>query len=155
MVDDFKGRGGSPWGGSPGGGNGSGRGPTPPNIDELIRDVQEKIKKFLPGGASTGNKPIFFGLIVLIIIWALTGLYRVLPDEQGVVLRFGKFVSTTQPGLNYHIPYPVENVFTPKVTKVNRMDIGFRSGSDTGFSSGGGVADVPEESLMLQVMKIL
>ena len=149
MVDDFKGRGGSPWGGPPGGGNGSGRGPTPPNIDELIRDVQEKIKKFLPGGASTGNKPIFFGLIVLIIIWALTGLYRVLPDEQGVVLRFGKFVTTTQPGLNYHIPYPVENVFTPKVTKVNRMDIGFRSGSDTGFSSGGGVADVPEESLML------
>ncbi len=149
MVDDFKGRGGSPWGGPPGGGNGSGRGPTPPNIDELIRDVQKKIKKFLPGGASTGNKPIFFGLIVLIIIWALTGLYRVLPDEQGVVLRFGKYVSTTQPGLNYHIPYPVENVFTPKVTKVNRMDIGFRSGSDTGFSSGGGVADVAEESLML------
>ena len=148
MVDDFKGRGGSPWGSPPGGGNGSGRGPTPPNIDELIRNIQEKIKKFLPGGASTGNKPIFFGLIVLIIIWALTGLYRVLPDEQGVVLRFGKFVSTTQPGLNYHIPYPIENVFTPKVTKVNRMDIGFRSGSDTGFSSGG-VADVPEESLML------
>ena len=149
MVDDFKGRGGSPWGSPPGGGNGSGRGPTPPNIDKLIRDIQEKIKKFLPGGASTGNKPIFFGLIVLIIIWALTGLYRVLPDEQGVVLRFGKYVSTTQPGLNYHIPYPIENVFTPKVTKVNRMDIGFRSGSDTGFSSGGGVADVPEESLML------
>ncbi len=149
MVDDFKGRGGSPWGSSPGGGNGSGRGPTPPNIDELIRDIQKKIKNFLPGGASTGKKPIFFGLIVLIIIWALTGLYRVLPDEQGVVLRFGKFVSTTQPGLNYHIPYPIENVFTPKVTKVNRMDIGFRSGSDTGFSSGGGVADVPEESLML------
>jgi membrane protease subunit HflK len=148
MVDDFKGRGGSPWGSPPGGGNGSGRGPTPPNIDELIRDIQKKIKNFLPGGASTGNKPIFIGLIVLIIIWALTGLYRVLPDEQGVVLRFGKFVSTTQPGLNYHIPYPIENVFTPKVTKVNRMDIGFRSGSDTGFSSGG-VADVPEESLML------
>ena len=149
MVDDFKGRGGSPWGSPPGGGNGSGRGPTPPDIDKLIRNIQEKIKKFLPGGASTGNKPIFFGLIVLIIIWALTGLYRVLPDEQGVVLRFGKFVSTTQPGLNYHIPYPIENVFTPKVTKVNRMDIGFRSGSDTGFSTGGGVADVPEESLML------
>ena len=149
MVDDFKGRGGSPWGSPPGGGNGSGRGPTPPNIDELIRDIQEKIKKFLPGGASTGNKPIFFGLIVLIIIWALTGLYRVLPDEQGVVLRFGKYVTTTQPGLNYHIPYPVENVFTPKVTKVNRIDIGFRSGSDSGFSTGGGVADVAEESLML------
>ena len=71
-----------------------------------------------------------------------------LPDEQGVVLRFGKFVKTTQPGLNYHFPYPIETALTPKVTKVNRMDIGFRSGSDSGFSSAG-VADVPEESLML------
>jgi len=74
-------------------------------------------------------------------------LYRVLPDEQGVVLRFGKFISTTQPGLNYHIPYPIETVLTPKVTKVNRLDIGFRSASDSGRTSG--VGDVPEESLML------
>ena len=148
MVDDFKGRGGSPWGTPPGGGNGSGRGPVPPNIDEVIRNIQEKIKRFLPSGSTGGNKPLLFGLIILAIIWALSGLYRVLPDEQGIVLRFGKFVSTTQPGLNYHFPYPIETVLTPKVTKVNRIDIGFRSGSDTGFSSAG-VADVPEESLML------
>ena len=148
MVDDFKGRGGSPWGTPPGGGNGSGRGPVPPNIDEVIRNIQEKIKKFLPSGSTGGNKPLLFGLIIVAIIWALSGLYRVLPDEQGIVLRFGKFVSTTQPGLNYHFPYPIETVLTPKVTKVNRIDIGFRSGSDTGFSSAG-VADVPEESLML------
>ena len=149
MVDDFKSRGGSPWGSPPGGGNGSGRkGPTPPNIDEIIKNFQDKINKFLPGGATKGSKPIIFGLVLLVILWALSGLYRVLPDEQGVVLRFGKFVSTTQPGLNYHIPFPVETVLTPKVTKVNRMDIGFRSGSDSGFSSSG-VADVPEESLML------
>ena len=81
----------------------------------------------------------------MIVVWAFSGLYRVLPDEQGVVLRFGKFVSTTQPGLNYHIPYPVETVLTPKVTKVNRIDIGFRSASDSGRTSG--VDDVPEESL--------
>ena len=148
MVDDFKGRGGSPWGTPPGGGNGSGRGPVPPNIDEIIRNIQEKIKRFLPSGSTGGNKPLLFGLIIVAIIWALSGLYRVLPDEQGIVLRFGKFVSTTQPGLNYHFPYPIETVLTPKVTKVNRIDIGFRSGSDTGFSSAG-VADVPEESLML------
>ena len=148
MVDDFKGRGGSPWGTPPGGGNGSGRGPVPPNIDEIIRNIQEKIKRCLPSGSTGGNKPLLFGLIIVAIIWALSGLYRVLPDEQGIVLRFGKFVSTTQPGLNYHFPYPIETVLTPKVTKVNRIDIGFRSGSDTGFSSAG-VADVPEESLML------
>ena len=54
---------------------------------------------------------------------------------------------TTQPGLNYHIPFPIERVFTPKVTKVNRIDVGFRSASDSGRSSG--IGDVSEESLML------
>jgi len=144
--DDF--RGGSPWGAPPGGKNGSGRsGPRPPNIDEVIEKIQKLINKLIPGGKSGGAKPIIFGLILLVVVWAFSGLYRVLPDEQGVVLRFGKFVSTTQPGLNYHIPYPVETVLTPKVTKVNRIDIGFRSASDSGRSSG--IGDVPEESLML------
>jgi len=150
MVDDFKGRGGSPWGSPPGGGNGSGRkGPTPPDIEEIIKNLQDKINRFFPGGSSSkGGKPIIFGLVILAIVWSLSGLYRVLPDEQGVVLRFGKFVSTTQPGLNYHIPFPVESVLTPKVTKVNRIDIGFRSERDSGFTSTA-VGDVPEESLML------
>ena len=149
MSDDFKGRGESPWGAPPGGGNGSGKGPTPPDIDAIIRDIQNKINKFLPGGSKSGGKPIGLILIILLFVWLASGLYRVLPDEQGVVLRFGKFIKTTQPGLNYHIPFPVETVETPKVTKVNRMDIGFRSERDSGFSSGGGVADVPQESLML------
>ena len=150
MSDDFKGRGGSPWGAPPGGGgNGSGRGPTPPDIDAIIKDIQNKINKFLPGGSKSSGKPIGLILIVLLFVWLASGLYRVLPDEQGVVLRFGKFIKTTQPGLNYHIPFPVEAVETPKVTKVNRIDIGFRSERDSGFSSGGGVADVPQESLML------
>ena len=148
MVDDFRGRGGSPWGSPPGGGNGSGRGPAPPDIDEIIKKIQKTINRFLPGGSTKGGKPLILGLIILAIIWAASGLYRVLPDEQGVVLRFGKYAKTTQPGLNYHIPYPIETVLTPKVTKVNRMDVGFRSERDTGFSSTA-VADVPEESLML------
>jgi len=148
MADDFKGRGGSPWGTPPrGGGNGSGGRPTPPDIDEIIRKIQDTIKKFLPGGSKSGGKMIILGLVILGFIWLASGLYRVLPDEQGVVLRFGKFVTTTQPGLNYHIPYPVETVLTPKVTKVNRIDVGFRSASDSGRTSG--VDDVPEESLML------
>jgi len=106
MVDDFKDRGGSPWGApSGGGGNGSGRGQRPPNIDEVIEKIQKLINKLIPGGKSTGSKPIIFGLILLLVVWAFSGLYRVLPDEQGVVLRFGKFASSTQPGLNikFHI----------------------------------------------------
>jgi len=138
----------SPWGSTPGGdGNGSGRRTSPPNIDDLIRKAQGKIRKIFPGGKAGGKKPITLGIVILLILWALSGLYRVLPDEQGVVLRFGKFTQTTQPGLNYHLPYPVERVLTPKVTKVNRIDVGFRSASDTGRTSG--VDDVPEESLML------
>ena len=148
-MSDFKNQ--SPWGTPPGGGgSGNGgfrKGPTPPNIDEVISKLQSIINRFL-GGGKGGAKPIIIGLIILLVVWTLSGLYRVLPDEQGVVLRFGKFVKTTQPGLNYHLPFPIENVLTPKVTKVNRMDIGFRSERDSGFSSGG-VADVPEESLML------
>ena len=101
----------------------------------------------MPGGRSGGSKPIILGLIILLVIWVLSGLYRVLPDEQGVVLRFGKFVNTTQPGLNYHLPFPVERVLKTKVTKVNRIDVGFRGASDTGRSSG--IGEVPEESLML------
>ena len=148
-MSDFRNQ--SPWGTPPGGGgSGNGgfrKGPTPPNIDEVISKLQSIINKFF-GGGKGGAKPIIIGLIILLVVWTLSGLYRVLPDEQGVVLRFGKFVKTTQPGLNYHLPFPIENVLTPKVTKVNRMDIGFRSERDSGFSSGG-VADVPEESLML------
>ena len=150
-MSDFKNQ--SPWGTPPPGGNGNGGGgfrggPRPPDVEELIRKVQEKIKKFLPGGSASGGRSIILGLVVLAVIWVASGLYRVLPDEQGVVLRFGKFVKTTQPGLNYHIPFPVESVLTPKVTKVNRMDVGFRSERDSGFTSSA-VADVPEESLML------
>ena len=148
MSDDFQGRGGSPWG-TPPGGNGSGKGPTPPDIDALIKDIQSKINRFLPGGSSSGGKPIGLILIIIAFVWLASGLYRVGPDEQGVVLRFGKFIKTTQPGLHYHIPLPIETVQTPKVTKVNRIDIGFRSERDSGFSQGGGVADVPQESLML------
>ena len=99
--------------------------------------------KKIPGG----NKPILLFGIIILGIWLASGFYRVLPDEQGVVLRFGKYVNQTQPGLHYHLPFPVEKVLTPKVTKVNRIDVGYRSASDTGRATS--VSDVPEESLML------
>ena len=90
MSDDFRGRGGSPWGSPPGGGNnnGSGRGPTPPNIDEIIKEIQDKIKKFLPGGKSSGGKSI--GLILLILADSearLAGFpFSSPPDESGSLL---------------------------------------------------------------------
>ena len=79
MSDDFRGKGGSPWGSPPGGGgggsgNGSGRGPTPPDIDKIIREFQEKIKKFLPGGNSSGGKQAILVLIILGFVWLASGL---------------------------------------------------------------------------------
>ena len=60
-------------------------------------------------------------------LWLASGIYRVQPDEQGVVLRFGAFDRTTLPGLNYHLPWPIERVLTPAVTRINRIEIGYRS----------------------------
>ena len=131
----------NPWG-SQGGGNGRGQGP---DMDNVIRDLQNKFKGFLPGSFFGKLGPVVI-IVSLVLIWLATGFYRVLPDEQGVVLQFGKYIKTTQPGLNYHIPYPVERVLTPKVTKVNRVEIGYRQSPDNRTTQ---IRDVPEESLML------
>ena len=64
---------------------------------------------------------------IAIVIWLLLGLYSVGPDEVGVVQRFGKYNRVVGSGLNYHIPYPIETVKTPKVTEVKRIEIGFRT----------------------------
>ena len=141
---------GSPWGNGgndrpPSNGGGNRR---PPNIDDLAGQFQDSLKKMFPGKKIPGgNKPILLFGIIILGIWLASGFYRVLPDEQGVVLRFGKYVNQTQPGLHYHLPFPIEKVLTPKVTKVNRIDVGYRSASDTGRATS--VSDVPEESLML------
>jgi membrane protease subunit HflK len=89
-------------------------------------------------------------LIVIagIAIWLLSGFFRVQPDELGAVLRFGKHVRTVQPGLNYHIPYPVETVLLPKALRVSTLNIGMTVSDDSG-RRGRVVRDVPEESLML------
>ena len=68
MSDDFQQRGGSPWGTPPGGGNGSGKGPTPPDVEKIIRDLQDKIKKFLPGGVHL-EANIILVLIILGFVW--------------------------------------------------------------------------------------
>jgi len=151
MVQSPWGNGGSNNGPSQGSGGGSesGGGQRPPSIDDLAGQFQDSLKKIFPGGTNIpgGKKPIGLFIIIALALWLGSGFYRVLPDEQGVVLRFGKFVNLTQPGLNYHLPFPVETALTPKVTRVNRIDVGYRSASDTGRATG--VADVPEESLML------
>ena len=85
--------------------------------------------------------------LAAIVLWGFSGFFRVEPDELGVVLRFGKYVREVQPGLNYHLPYPVESALTPKALRVNKIDVGMRLVEDS--RRGTTVRDVPEESLML------
>ena len=142
----WKGNNGGPWGSPPPGGSGGGGG-QPPDLEEILRKSQERIKNVMPGGGSVGGKGYILLILLLVVVWLLTGFYRVQPDEQGVVLRFGKYVEQTQPGLNYHLPWPVETALTPKVTRVNRIEVGMRGFEQSARSSR--VQDVPEESLML------
>src|ERR1700720_3864123 len=141
-------RGGGPWGGNRGGGGPSrrGRGPQAPDFGELLRRGQDRFRRVLPGGFRTGTG-IAIVVLGILVIWLASGFYRVLPDEVGVVLRFGAYNRTTQPGLNYHLPAPIESVLTPSVTRVNRTEIGYRSGETTTTTRGG--RELPEEALML------
>jgi membrane protease subunit HflK len=100
----------------------------------------------LPGGFGAGTG-IAIVLIAIVVIWLASGFYRVLPDEVGVVLRFGAYNRTTQPGLNYHLPAPIETVLRPSVTRVNRTEIGYRNAE--GPTRGPASRQVPEEALML------
>src|ERR1039457_1825585 len=61
---------------------------------------------------------------LLAVAWVGAGIYKVQPDEQGVVLRFGKWVETSSSGLHYHLPYPFETVLLPKITQVNQLQLG-------------------------------
>ncbi|MCW2285175.1 membrane protease subunit HflK [Rhodoblastus acidophilus] len=67
-------------------------------------------------------------LSLAVFAWASTGLYKVQPDEQGVILRFGRWVETTQPGLHFHLPWPIETALLPRVTQVNQLQLGAAGG---------------------------
>jgi membrane protease subunit HflK len=142
-------QGGGPWGSGPKGPWGSGpqsSGPTPPDLEEFLRRSQDRLRSVLPGG-NFGGRGIFLFAALAFLLWVGSGVYFVQPDEQGIVLRFGRYVRDAQSGANYHLPYPIETVLTPKVTRVNRIDIGMRMVED--IRRGTTMRDVPEESLML------
>jgi membrane protease subunit HflK len=86
---------------------------------------------------------VFPAIAIAVVIWLLLGLYSVGPDEVGVVQRFGKYTRVVGSGLNYHLPYPIETVKTPKVTEVKRIEIGFRTVGKNQYRT------IAQESLML------
>lgn len=136
------GGGGGPWGGGPQGGGGPGQ--TPPDLEEILRKGQDRLKNMVPGGGSMGGKGIALVLIGVVVVWLLTGFYTVRPNQVGLNLIFGAYVGQTAPGLNYNLPFPIGQVIKPDVTQVNRIEVGYRSAA-----GGQRPREVLEESLML------
>jgi membrane protease subunit HflK len=164
--------GGKPGGQRPGGPFGGGGGPfgngpfgggSAPDLDRLIAQAQSYIRGLMGGGSGgrpgggggfggfANSRGLIFLLLAIAVVWVGSGFYRVQPDEQGVVLRFGAYEYWTPPGLHWHLPWPVETVELPTVTRINRTEIGYRTGSGGNIESGRDAAgrDVLAESLML------
>ncbi len=145
-----------PWGGGkPSGGNGGGRGKKPqggkgqPDIELILKKGQSSFKKAVGGdGDDNGLRPFIVIALGVLVMWFASGLYKVNTNELGIEMRFGKYSDQSSPGLNYHLPYPIESVHVIPVTDINREQVGFRS---TGGSRKGGEnrRAVTEESLML------
>jgi len=164
---------GGPFGGGPfGGGPFGGRPGSGPDLDKLIDQAQEFIRNVLGGGSGggggrrggpsgggpggmlgrfTSGRGLILALLLIFAFWIGSGFYRVQPDEQGVVMRFGAYSYWTPPGLHWHLPWPIETALKPTVTRINRTEIGFRSGASGRAESGRDAdgRDVLAESLML------
>jgi membrane protease subunit HflK len=138
----WKGGSGGPWGPRPGAPG------QQPDLEEILRRSQDKLRQAMPGGRMGGP----FAVLLAVLLVALVGFFgftvRVNPDELGIVLRFGEYIRQLPPGLNFRWPYPIEQVELPKVTRINRIEIGMRGSADSRDATST-IRDVPEESLML------
>lgn len=134
-----------PWGQGPSGGSGGGRN-TPPDLEEMLRRSQDKLKQVMPGGGANG---VVIGVIALAagVLWLLSGFYTVQPNETGLNMVFGRYTEKTSAGLNYNWPYPIGRVVKLQVTNQKALDIGFRTRDNRRGSTA--QIEVPEESLML------
>ena len=123
----------------------------PPDLDEAIRSFQEKLSGIFGGGggggkSSEGGPPLkSLGLLLLaiLVLWGLSGFYIVDEGNRGVETRFGKYVDTTMPGLNWHMPIPIEQVDLVNIEQQRFLEVGYRSGGRQQTGS------VPREALML------
>ena len=137
-----------PWGQGPwgqGGGprkpNQGGRGPNPPDLDDLIRRGQDKLKQVLPqGGGGSIGWLLAIGFAVLVV--AYNSVYQVQPDERGVVLRFGTFNRIADPGLHFAL-WPVETMEKPKVGAVRQINIGNEGNDGQMLTSDKNIINVP------------
>jgi len=134
--------GGGPWGSGPRGGGGG----SPPDLEEILRRSQDRLKSFIPGGGSMGSlggKGLALLVLAAVVLWLATGFYTVRPNEVGINLIFGKYTGSTGEGLRYNLPYPIGRVEKPDVRQRRTIPVGYRPAAQ------GRGRDVLEESLML------
>ncbi|HEY0107928.1 MAG TPA: FtsH protease activity modulator HflK [Rhizomicrobium sp.] len=130
-----------PWSRGPSSSGGGGM--RPPDLEDLLRRGQDRLKSFLPGpGFGTGSLVVL--LLVVVVVWLLSGIYFVESYEQGIVLRFGKYVARTTSGINYHLPWPIETAYTLDVTRPRQINIGFKPPESDAVAE-----DISSESDML------
>jgi membrane protease subunit HflK len=128
----------------------------PPDLDEVVRSLQQKLNGLFGGGSNGSNddktpssaegfplKNIGYVAVGAVVLWSLSGVYTVDEGTRGVVTRFGAYVSTTQPGLNWHLPSPIEQVQVINVEQQRFIEVGYRS------NAGQAMGSVPKESMML------
>ena len=129
-----------PWGS---GGDGKKSNSQQPNIEEIIKKGQEQFRKSMPGGFGSGQGLLVI-LVLAVVVWMGSGFYKLNEGEQAVVLRFGSWVGTTNAGLRYHWPYPIEKVIIKKVTEVRRI-----TSSDPSASISSDLRDLKSTNSML------
>lgn len=163
-----------PWGGRSGGGNGNngnnggnsgGQNPwgqrpnrpdQDPDLDDVLRQAQDRFKSAFGDRGTGGNpfnpgKAILAGIGIAAALWLSTGFYRVLPEEDAVIMTFGKWTSTRdESGLGYALPWPIQEVNKVNVGFDRRVEVGFREQTSTkNTRAAASSSDVPFESLML------
>ena len=126
----------------------------PPDLDEVIRDLQKKLGGLFGGGGSGrkggGMLPSFSSKvigpigIILVGLWLATGFYVVEQGQQAVELRFGAYKTVKDAGLRWHMPYPVETVEIVNVQQIRTVEVGYRTNTRSNQ-----FATVPQEALML------
>jgi membrane protease subunit HflK len=116
--------GGGPWGQGPSGGGGGGQ---QPDLEEILKRGQDRLKQVMPGSGLPGPLIVLLGAVAFAVFSFYAFTFRVNPDELGVVMRFGQFVRQEPPGLHFRWPYPIEEIRQPPVTRQNIIEIGRRT----------------------------
>ncbi|MDO9384256.1 MAG: FtsH protease activity modulator HflK [Hyphomicrobiaceae bacterium] len=144
------GGGGGPWGQGGGSGGGGGGGGQPPDLEEMLKRSQDRMKQVMGGSGLPGPLLFLAGAAALAVIVWNAFFFQVGLQEQGIVLRFGEYNRFAGPGLHFRLPYPVEEVLKPKVEQANIVSIGVSTEANISQRTAGSIPrDARDEGLML------